>query len=303
MENRFTGTFRAALTVVWVVGAMSGRAAAGAEDDETEESAYEQSKKAEKRADPFADVGMMFDRANWPTRATWRPLLFPRSMVQVTATFEANLSSGAAFEPFSLAPDIYYGVSEKLTIGVIHSSSAYGAVGAGNGICLSGTDAGCAATYQSVGVDALYGLTDGTVQLVAHGGVDALSLPDPTLFSLRAGIKGRWNSGKIQVICDPHIRLGITERDFNDDALGLPLEVMFQATPKLAAGVHTGMFGPFDGLGDALRVPVGAQVLYGMSHKVDIGGALSLVNLFGTDGSALSGGEGRVLNVFASYRL
>lgn len=288
------------MVALLVVGAMGARASADVDDEDDDETgAYEEATQAEKRADPFEDVGMMFDKANWPTQAVWRPIMFPRSMIQITGTLEANLSVDATFEPFSLAPDIYYGVNEKLTVGVIHSSSAFGSYGAGNGICLSGADGGCPDTYRSVGFDGLYGLMDDKIEVAAHGGIDILSVPDPMLVSLRMGVKARWNNTKIQVVCDPHIRFGITERDFNDDAIGIPVQANYQATSKLAAGAHTGLFGPLDGLGDALRIPFGLQALYGLSHKVDIGGALSFINVFGTDGSA----DARVLNVFASYRL
>jgi hypothetical protein len=203
------------------------------------------------------------------------------------------------FKPFSIAPDIYYGVSDQLTLGLIHSAASVGVVGAGSGICLAGEEKGCAKVYDNIGLDGIFSLSKGTVDLAAHAGVLVNSF-DPMLLSVKLGVLGRFNAGKLAVVFDPWIGIGVTERDAgNKELINVPVNIQFQATPQLAAWVGSGIFGPLDGFGDAYFVPLNIGALFGVSSKIDAGAAFGFLNIGGKNSSA----DFRALNVFANIRL
>ncbi|MFN2169452.1 MAG: hypothetical protein ACK2U9_24740, partial [Anaerolineae bacterium] len=213
-----------------------------------------------------------------------------------------NLSADMVAKPFSIAPDIWYGVSPKLTVGLVHSG--YGATGfyggAGKGLCLAGEDNGCAEVYDNVGVEAKFlVLGDGPLSLAANGGIHVLSLSDPMFLDLKVGVIGNYNMNKLNIGFAPNIFIGLTERDFNKEALAVPVYVMFQANPKLGAGVQTGISGPLDGFGDFYRIPVTIFAKYAVNPKICAGLAFSFDNLAGKDGSA----DYRSLNLMVGYAM
>ena len=68
---------------------------------------------------------------------------------------EIGLNNGAAFKPISITPDIWYGVTDEITAGLVHSGTGLsGFLGSqGDALCLTGTDNGCAKFYDGpVGV-------------------------------------------------------------------------------------------------------------------------------------------------------
>src|SRR5215510_14579538 len=97
-------------------------------------------------------------------------LTLPKDRLVLDAFIEANLSSDAVFKPFSISPDLWYGATDDITVGLVHSAvgrsgiiGAGGAVaGAGNALCLAGTDNGCPDVYPGFGLDARYKLKTGT---------------------------------------------------------------------------------------------------------------------------------------------
>jgi len=79
-------------------------------------------------------------------------VVLPAKRLYVRAMLEIELSKDAAFDPVSLAPDLFYGVSADFTVGLTHSSSASTGIigGTGSSLCLG--DA-CDSVYRNVGLD------------------------------------------------------------------------------------------------------------------------------------------------------
>ncbi len=231
----------------------------------------------------------------------------PKGAINIFATFEANLSTDRAFKPFSLAPDISYGVTDDLTVALIHSTFAITGFrgGAGAGFCLAGEDNGCASVYNNVGVDALYSLTRGGLALAALGGVHALSL-DPFQLSVRAGLRGRLTSGNLIIGFSPSIFAGVTDRDAgNKEFIWVPIFLGYRATPKVIAAVGTGIKGPLDGFGDAWTVALVPQVLYSLSAKIGLGISFAMPRILGAGAlpDAQKGIDFRFLQAWVSYTL
>lgn len=226
----------------------------------------------------------------------------PAGKLNVHAALEVNLGQDAVAKPLSLAPDVAYGVSDDLTVSLIHST--FGITGfrgtAGRGLCLSGEDGGCANLYDNVGVEAMYALTAGELSVAALGGVHALSL-DVGLYDLKAGVRVRWSKAKVAVISTPAVTVELAERDLNKDRLWLPIAAQYKATPELAVGGSTGLKAPLDGFGDAWEVALGAYATYAISPALTLGGSFVFGKLVGGADDTLTGPEFRALQLWAAY--
>jgi len=75
-------------------------------------------------------------------------LTLPTGRLLVNTVVGVGLSTGAAFKQISLSPDIWYGATPDITVGLVHSSvGSTGFIGGGIGVggpslCLTGADHG-----------------------------------------------------------------------------------------------------------------------------------------------------------------
>jgi hypothetical protein len=215
-------------------------------------------------------------------------LTLPKGKVGIAgSTLNINLSKSLVGKPISLAPSVYYGVSDKLTVGLSHDggttpmSPSFGAAGAG--ICVTGTSKGCISAYNTSGIDALFALASGQFSVAAHGGLDILNIKDPPGFFLdvRAGVLGAYNAGKLTVTFDPRVDVGVTKRDVgNKGSLAIPVHVWFAATPKVSPYVGFAFGGPLDHFGDnyGLAAAIGANIM--LNEKMGAGVDFTLPALY-----------------------
>ncbi len=219
------------------------------------------------------------------------------------STFNMSLSKDAVAKPFSLAPSVWYGVSDKLTVGLTHDRGTTMLTPRpipGAGICLAGKENGCGKVYNNIGVDALFALAAGKFSVAAHPGLDILSFSDPSVIALRVGVLGKYEiAPKIAIAFDPRISIGLTERDLNKESIDIPFFLWFAASEKIGAYVSTGIAGPLDGFGDAFVVPVGLGANFKASEKLSIGGDFLFGNLLGNGSSA----DSRALGLRVAFAL
>jgi hypothetical protein len=230
---------------------------------------------------------------NWPLAYNDRPLTLAKGMLEIGGdTVRINLSSDAVAKPIAFLPSIYYGVNDKLSVGIAHPV---------NGICISGEENGCAKVYNDVAIDALYGLmTKGTFLLTAHGGIPISSLSDPFVMGINLGVLGQLTVSKLAILFDPRITVGITERDAgNKQFIGVPVWFRYQVNPQLNPYLYTGIFGPTESFGDFYAIPIGVGVLYAVNNRLDVGGEFQFPNLAGKGSTA----DGRVLYVRVALRI
>jgi hypothetical protein len=229
-----------------------------------------------------ADEDTGYGKDDWPLRLIQRPLVLAGSMLEVRGdTLRIELSDGSALEPISLAPDLFYGINKKWTVGVTHDT----------GICLTGSDGGCPKAYNDFGLEAQFSLMGrGSFQLAATGSLTFASLSDPNIAGLRFGFLTRLRAGKMAVFARPNIYVGITERDTLGDILDIPVDLQFQLNAQTAVAVESGVVGPLDGFGDAYEIPIGLSALFAVSEKIDFGAAFRFTNLAGK-GATIDGRE------------
>jgi len=242
------------------------------------------------------------------------------------STAVINMSADAVAKPVSFAPAVYYGVSDKLSVGLTHDSGSLPitprpgirvisvlvpnpldptmtipvTAAGGAGICITGEENGCAKVYDNVGADAVFGLAEGKNSLGAHGGLDVFTF-DPMVLQLRVGVIGKFAANeKISVVYDPRISIGVTERDGgNKEQIDVPVWLWFAANEKISAYAHTGIRGALDGFGDTYSIPVGVGANFSVNEKMTVGGDFHFLNLAGKGSSA----DGRALGLRLVYRL
>src|SRR5580692_9135298 len=138
-------------------------------------------------------------------------LVLPQGKLLLDVYLEMSLSSNAVFSPVSLAPDLWYGLTDAWTLGLVHSTAgATGFIGvSGDSLCLTGTSDGCPNFYQDVGIDARYRLRR---PLALDVGVYARDT-SPFELAVKLGISGRWAWGKLTFEAQPNLFVGLTNRD------------------------------------------------------------------------------------------
>ncbi|HWO21878.1 MAG TPA: hypothetical protein VNO30_24085 [Kofleriaceae bacterium] len=241
--------------------------------------------------------------------------LYKGKILIAGSTVNINLSADAVGKPISLAPSVWYGIDDKLTVGLTHDGGStvwtprpgfrtitldilgMTVTGLGGaGICLTGDENGCSGIYDNVGVDALYSIKNERFSLAAHPGIDVFSF-DPFTLSLRVGVLGRYLvNDKIAVVFDPRIKIGITERDFNKETIDVPIWAWYAINDKISAYLHTGFNAAFDGFGDTLTIPLQLGANFMVNHNLTVGLDFGFPAI---DESA----DARVLGLRAAYAL
>jgi hypothetical protein len=230
-----------------------------------------------------------------------------KGKVNIDVQAEIGLNDGNSGDPFSISPDITYGVSDKLDLALIHSGmGTTGFVGAQTGasLCVSGDTCDAVDVYHNVGLEGRFALkNDGPFGVGVNGGLFALNFDPDLLLAVKLGLFGRYTAGKIMLMFSPNIFIGVTERDLgNEEFLNIPVMAIFMATPQLGIGLQTGIAGPLDGFGDAYNLPVSLGAHFMATPQIGIGAAFSLpaVVLGGETDQAT---DFRTITIWANYTL
>jgi len=248
-------------------------------------------------------------------------MVLPKGRLLLDAFAEINLSSGAVFKPFSITPDLWYGLTPDVTFGLFHSTlGTIGFMGGvGDSLCLTGTGTGgCPHVYNNVAFLLRYGLKKGTSPMAFDGGVVINSF-DPFQLALKLGLSGRIEKGKVAFEFLPNILFGLTNREpaagmgvvvvTNKEVLSIPLSVLYKATPKVALQLQTGAFIPLESTGDGYFIPLTIGGHYGVNESLNLTLAFSLPLLVGGNafkpvmgvGADQTGFNSRTLTLGATY--
>src|SRR3954471_16592953 len=116
-------------------------------------------------------------------------LTLPKGRLVVNAYLGIGLSDGATFKPISLSPDIWYGVTDEITAGLVHSAvGTTGFIGGGGqSLCLTRTGSLCPDLYRNVGAEGRYKLKMSSIAFAVEGGVYALQIQDPRFIDIKLG--------------------------------------------------------------------------------------------------------------------
>jgi hypothetical protein len=235
--------------------------------------------------------------------AVQRGVQGPAGMLSARILLDVNLSSSLVGKPISLAPDLYYSVTDRLQLGLLHQGPMGWQARPGVGLCLTGTENGCPKIYNNVGFDLMYGLTSGgSVDLSAHGSLFMNSF-SPASTSLAVGVAGKlYFSKRFALLFDPKIAIAVNDRSTNHDDLFVPLELEWQVGALTTFKLLSGIEGDVSAFSNTYQIPVGVGLVRNLSHHFDLGARFSFDNLLGNQPPGVGAADARSLAVLLNIR-
>jgi hypothetical protein len=234
--------------------------------------------------------------------AVMRGVQGPAGMLSARVLLDVNLSADRAGEPISLAPDLYYSVTDKLQLGLLHQGPLGWQARPGLGLCLTGEQHGCPHVYDNLGFDAMYGVAFGKLHLSTHGTLFINSF-DQGAVGAAFGVAGKVHlKRRLALFFDPKLEVELSKRDLFDDQLVIPLELQYQAGALTTLKLLTGLTGGLSAFGDTYEIPVGIGVVRNLSKHVDLGARFSFDNLLGHIPDGASRGDDRSLALLLNVR-
>jgi hypothetical protein len=214
-----------------------------------------------------------------------------------------NASKDSFGKPTSLAPDLFYSVSDTVQIGLLHTGPMGWQSTPRSGLCLTGTSDGCPKVYNNVGFDFMYGLLFGDFHLSLHSSLFLLFVPEPTGVMWTIGLTGKFHfSNVVALFFDPQVGVMLAHRDVYKEQLFIPLELQFQTTAALSVKVLSGVSGQLSALGDTYQVPLGLGLVGNVNSNVDLGLRFSFDNLLGHVATGTSRADTRSIGLLLTLR-
>jgi len=220
-------------------------------------------------------------------------MTLPGGKVLFDVIVETNLAKGVTLKPISVAPDLWIGVADRLTFGIVHSGRATTGflTGSGRGLCFNGgADKGvCAAglgkIYTSGGAQARIGLLEGGFALALDLGVHAFAFKPKVVLAGKGGFIGRFQAGGFALELAPSIFAGLTQRTIdmggvkvsnNEERVAVPVTALIMLTSGFAIALQSGVTFPLKQAGDNWQVPAAAGLALRVGSRVSIDVAFGL---------------------------
>jgi hypothetical protein len=214
-----------------------------------------------------------------------------------------NASKDNFATPTSLAPDLFYSVSDNVQIGLLHTGPMGWQSLPGVGLCLTGKANGCPHVYNNVGFDFMYGLLYGDFHLSLHSSLFLLPISDPTGVMWTIGLTGKVHfTDTVALFFDPQVGVMLAHRDMYKEQLFIPIELQFQATAAVSFKVLSGVSGQLSELGDTYEIPLGVGLIGNVNSNVDLGVRFSFDNLLGHVAAGTSRTDLRSIGLLLTLR-
>ena len=216
-------------------------------------------------------------------------MTLPGGGFMLSAIVETNLAKGAAGKPLSVAPDLWIGLADPLTVGIYHSGRA--ATGFltsfGTGLCFRGggdmgiCSLGLGDIYTAVGGEVRVGLTEGGLATALVLGGLVRTFEPERVISGKAGFLARVHTKRIAIEISPMAFLGITQRkvagmDFNRDELAVPVTIFIRFAPRFSFALQSGVTFVLKKPGDTYEIPAAAGLSWWVSPHFSIDAAFGL---------------------------
>lgn len=233
-------------------------------------------------------------------------LALPAHKLVLNGFFEANLSKQAAFKPVSISPDLWYGITDEATVGLVHSDVGTTGFlgGVGNSLCLSGKSNNCTHAYPNVGADLRYRLAS---PLVLDTGIFIKNTSDPFQVALKLGLAARWRFDRLALEIQPNLFFGLNKRSpkqdkpENKDWLSIPVTASYEVVDKLEVAVQTGVQLQLEDAGDHYRIPLALAARYQFTRELGLGLVFALPQMIAPSATGTRGLDARTLTLGASY--
>jgi hypothetical protein len=209
-----------------------------------------------------------------------RRLVLDRDHAAAQVFVKINMSKSLEGEPTTITPDLYYGVTDYLTLGVVHTTPL-GWQTAGvvpSAFCVTGKDHGCPKVYNNLGLDALGLILPGPLEIAGHLRFNFWGF-DPFRIDLVAGFVSKLRMTWASIVLYPSFQIGLNKRNElggptpsgNKDVVYIPGEIIVQITPLLAVLGQAAIYGQVQTFKSNYRIPLGVAGLMTISPMLDVG--------------------------------
>lgn len=197
-------------------------------------------------------------------------------------TLEINIAHNYWAEPLSIAPDLWWGATSRLTLGIVHSNASVDRFAPGASICLTEDPLYCDSPYRGGGLDARYLVLerDG-LALAPRARLLARDL-DPFKSALTLGALARWSRGRWAITTDPYVQIALANSELgNRSALFVPVQLAVQPTCRWQLALDSGWNSELAVIEDGWHIPVALGVRARATSHVDLGVTLGFASLLG----------------------
>lgn len=182
-------------------------------------------------------------------------LVLPARTLDVRLTWEVNLQKGRYTRPLSIAPDLWFGVTDRWTIGITHSNASVDRIDADATFCVREFASVCDRVYRGSHVDVRWSWQEGALAVAPRGRL-LLRDVDPMKPAVTIGALVRWTRGRFRILSDPYLRVGLANTDQgNRAALMFPVWLGIQPTRGWLLEIHTGYDGDLAVWPDGWHIP------------------------------------------------
>jgi hypothetical protein len=227
-----------------------------------------------------------------------------RGGVEVEGDVVVTVTSNADGKPVYFTPNVYYGVTDDLTLGIAENTAADIFPTIGGGFCFGANS--CSARFNNLSFDGLFSFARSADADVAfHGGIDFVELSPDFVTAARVGVKAKLVGGPIDVLFDPSFDILLNQRDrpFAKEFLQIPVRLGFQLVSQLDLGVSAALLGPlqaeFGSFGALYTIPVGVSAVLAIGQQVALRAQFAFDNLAGKNHTT----DSRTLSVGAVFNL
>lgn len=216
-----------------------------------------------------------------PDDVITRPLVLEAQQLEAQLGLEINLQTRRFGEPLSLAPDLWYGVTRRWTVGLFHGNQSVDRIEAGATFCVRQLDRRCESTYHGSGLDVRWSWREGPLAIAPRARL-VLREIDPLKPALTLGALVRWTRGRFMIASDPYLRHGLANRDLgNRAALMLPVWFGVQPTCRWLVALHTGWDSELATWRDGWHVPFALLVRARATTAIDVSVEAGFPSLLG----------------------
>jgi hypothetical protein len=233
-----------------------------------------------------AAVALALAAAARPARAeprdlVARPITLARGELEARLVVALSLRSRELAAPISFAPDVWFGVAPRWTLGIVHSAQSRGLIDHDATLCFRGRPPyGCDRTYNGSGLDARWRWREGPLAVAPRARLVIRDV-DPWKPAVTAGALVRWTRGRFAIASDPYLQLGLANRDLgNRAALVVPVWLAVQPTCRWLIALHTGWDGELAILRDGWHGPLALAIEARAASRLHVaveGGFRSLI--------------------------
>lgn len=230
-----------------------------------------------------------------------RPLVLAPGALDLRLTLALNLQQRLITDPTALSPDAWWGVSPRLTIGLIHSDDSLDQIAASRSFCIKTAPANasaCDRLYNGSGIDVRYGAIEGQFALAPRLRAVIRDL-DPIKPAITLGALVRWTHGRFAILGDPYLRVPLANAPLgNRYAINLPVWLAMQPAAGWMLALRGGFESDLAVIDDGGHVPVAIDVTARATPRLDLGVEGGWAGLLGPQHDARHG----TLMLWAGWR-